>query len=126
MSCPVCGATLVNGSNFCTQCGNTIAPTMNNQPGIGSITIVRPKSFYGCAIAYNVSVNGYLLGKVKNGETKTFPLYYGNQELTIHAGMCHGTTNFVINDTYRNLVFQCPIKMGLLTNTIEINFIQSY
>ena len=102
---------------------------VNQQPaqqGVGSITLTRPSNFVGVLVPFDVFVDGYLLGSLSDGETKTFPLYYGNHFVQIKQGFNSGTQNIVINDNQRNLVFNVVIEMGFVTNTIRFVFVSFY
>ena len=55
---------------------------MNNNMQVGSITINR-KNQFGSIFPFDVKVDGYFIGQVMNGESKTFPIYYGQHYLLI-------------------------------------------
>ena len=97
----------------------------NNPPGVGTLTIIRPNNFVGCLIPYDVYVDNYLLGTVPNGEQRTFQLYYGSHLVTIKQGLGTGNQQILINDETRNLMFNCPIKMGFVNNEIEFYLVGS-
>ncbi len=126
MNCLKCGMSNPDNAMYCTGCGNPLAPNQVSGQETGSITIIRPKSFVGCLVAYDVYADNYYLGQVKNGETMQFPLYYGNHNIVIKHGLNSGSQMIVISNTQRNLVFNCPLQMGLVTNKILFNFINFY
>lgn len=97
----------------------------NNQL-VGSITINRPSSFMGCLIPYDVFVDNCFIGTVANGETKQFPLYYGSHFVELKHGLNGGSQQIIINDTQKNLVFECKLKMGLVTNKIDFKLVNYY
>ncbi len=130
MNCPKCGMYNDDKAVFCTNCGvkmelykNVNNNVADEQLKVGSITIIRPNNFVGCAIAFSVYVDNYLLGKVANGNTVTFPLYYGTHMVTIKHGFTTTTQQIVINDKQKNLVFNCSVKMGLVKSKIIFEFV---
>ncbi len=125
MICSKCGNNNVEGANFCTNCASPLnqPPAISANPQTGSITITRPKKFLGCAVPYTVYIDGYLIGTVKNNQSVSFPVYYGNHNIRINCGMGIGESQFVINDEYRHLVFNCPMRLGAFSNTIDINLV---
>lgn len=128
MNCPKCGTLNDTSAKFCMTCGysmqvNNQSQPMTNQLQIGTITIIRPKNFYGCLIDYDVYIDNYFMGSIPNGEQRTFQLYFGMHQVIIKQGLGSGSQQILINEQTRNLVFNCSIKMGLLNNTIEFNLI---
>lgn len=109
MNCSKCGATNQVG-NFCSSCGNQIN---NNQ--IGSITIQRKKQFGGI-LPFDVKVDNIFLGQINNGETKTFPLYYGEHVLNIYCAYDCGTIGVLINDNQKHINYLAYSKSGVDPN----------
>lgn len=105
MNCNRCGATNQMGK-FCNCCGNEL-----NMPSVGSITIVRKKQFGGI-MPFDIKVDNIMLGQVNNGETKTFPIYYGEHLLRIECAYDCGALSFILNDNQRNITFECSSKAG--------------
>ena len=97
-----------------------------NQQGVGSLTITRPSNLYGALVPFDVFVDGYLVGTLANGETKTFPLYYGNHYVQVKQTFGGGSQNIVINDSQRNLVFKALIDFGFVSNPIHLVFVSFY
>jgi hypothetical protein len=144
MVCDKCGYNNAEGLTFCVNCGNQLvvnnqvqqpqqAPVeqpvqqqVPTQQSVGSITIIRPDNFAGCLVPYSVFVDGYFMGEVSNNSQATFQLYYGSHLVKIECGMGSGVQQIIINDSQKNLVFQCPMSMGLVQNTIYFNLISVY
>lgn len=131
MNCLKCGKSNLDNVMYCTNCGNPISNVQLQtnqvaQPELGSITIVRPKNFYGCLIAYDVFIDNYYMGKVKNGETKQFPVYYGNHNIVIKQGLNSGSQMVTVSSSQRNLVFNCPLQVGLFNCTILFYCVNIY
>lgn len=123
MYCSNCG-TFNNSTNFCANCGNGLSVSNNKQ--MGSITIIRPKSFFGCAFSYNVYIDNCFMGSIGNGKRAQYFVPYGNHTIEIRHGLNKGKTIFYITDVEKNLVIECPLKMGLITNKVEFNLINFY
>ena len=117
MNCSRCGATNQMGA-FCSNCGNQIN---NNQ--IGSITIQRKKQFGGI-FPFDVKVDNVFLGQINNGETKTFPLYYGEHVLAIFCGCDSGTIGVLINDNQKRINYLAYSKCGMdVSKRVKIDVI---
>lgn len=82
---------------------------MNN---VGSITIERKKQFGGI-FPFDIKVDDVFIGQVNNGETKTFPLYYGQHILRIECGIDSGTIALLLNDNQKHITFRCLSKAGI-------------
>lgn len=120
MRCPNCGMDNDEGMARCISCGSD---AMN----IGSITIQRPNNFFGILIPYDIYVDNVFIGNVANGETKSFPIYLGQHVLTVKQGFNKSEpVNLMISPQQRNLVFNCPIKIGFFVSKIEVQFINFY
>ncbi len=120
MRCPNCGMDNDEGRTKCISCGSD---AMN----VGSITIQRPNNFVGCLVPYDIYVDNVFIGNVSNGDTKKFPLYLGTHVLTIKQTLNSSEpVNIMLTPQQRNLVFNCPMKMGLLKNKIEVQFVSYY
>ena len=104
-------------NNQVGQMNNQVSQ-MNNQ--VGQLTIIRDKNFVGMAIAFKIFVDGVEVGKLKNGETVTYPIYYGQHRVEIKQHMNYGFKDIIIADWKPNVVLHCYVKMGILTNSIEI------
>ena len=126
MNCLRCGMSNLDNAMYCSGCGNPISTNQINGQESGSITIIRPKNFFGCLVAYDVFVDNYYLGQVKNGETKQFLLYYGNHNIVIKHGINSGSQLITISNAQRNLVFECPIQMGIVTSKILFRLVNFY
>ncbi len=131
MNCLRCGKVNPDNAMYCTSCGNPLSNGQSpasqvSQPELGSITIIRPKNFYGCLIAYDVFIDNYYMGQVKNGETKQFQVYYGNHNIVIKQGLNSGSQMVTIHSTQRNFVFNCPLQVGLVTCTILFHCVNIY
>jgi hypothetical protein len=131
MNCKNCGNFNSEG-NFCIHCGAPLTGTNNpqqyNEPlKVGSLTINRQSQYYGALIPFDVFVDGVLIGSLKTGESKSFPLYYGNHMLQVKGGM--GSSNnipIVINDMQRNLVYNAKMLVGYVVNDIQLTFVNYY
>ena len=106
MNCNRCGAINQIGK-YCSSCGSEII-----MPKIGSITIVRKKQFGGM-FPFDVKVDNIFIGQVNNGETKTFPLYYGEHLLRVECGFDSGTIALLLNDNQKNITYNCYSKAGI-------------
>lgn len=98
---------------------------VNNVP-VGSITINREKNALGCLFPFDIYIDNMLVANVTNGKSVQIPVYYGSHLLELKQGLNEGSLQIMINDQQKNLVFNCTMKMGLITNTIAINLINYY
>ena len=142
MVCNKCGYNNVEGISYCVNCGTQLVVPVQQpvqqqpvqqqpvqvqgQQPVGSITIIRPDNFVGILVPYSVFVDNYYMGDVANNTQVTFPLYYGNHVVRIDCGMGTGIHQIIINDSQKNLVFQCPMSMGLVKNTIDFILVSVY
>lgn len=110
-----------NNCNFGTNYGMN----MNNMV-IGSVTISRPKSVFGCALNYNVYIDNIYMGKIKNGETVQYNIGFGQHIIEIQHGTNKGKTNFIISENQRNLVLKASLKLGIFVNKIKFEVINFY
>ena len=97
---------------------------MNNN--VGSITFIRPKKIMAWAMPVDLFVDGFLIGSVHNGETKTFPIYYGTHTLIAKSGVSETSFQFTVNENQKNLVFDTRLKLGAMSPKIIINFLHYY
>lgn len=121
--CSNCGVQLVNQTNSVNQINNQVNQSnnqVNQNNKVGQLTIIRRESFIGMALAFSLYVDGYFVAKIKNGETKTFPIYYGAHRIELKQHMNYGYKDIIINDFKPNAVLTANIKMGFFSNKIEI------
>lgn len=72
MNCLKCGMSNPDNAMYCSGCGSPIGTSHVNGQEAGSITIIRPKNFAGCLVAYDVYADNYYLGQVKMGKLNNF------------------------------------------------------
>ena len=117
MFCSKCGNRL-NENNICMNCGNN-ANILNNSNCV-NVVFIRKKSIYGCAVAIKILVDGILIGKVKNNSSLSIMLPIGIHNVKFDVWSGCTDYNITIPQGCRTVYLEFGIKMGLLTNELEI------
>lgn len=117
MFCSKCGNRL-NENNICMNCGNN-ANILNNSNCV-NVVFIRKKSIYGCAVAIKIFVDGILIGKVKNNSSLSIMLPIGIHNVKFDVWSGCTDYNITISQGCRTVYLEFGIKMGLLTNELEI------
>ena len=118
MFCSKCGANMEISNNFCGNCGNKV------EKSGGRITICRPSNFVGCAIGYSVEVDGNPIGTLQNGGMLFVDVPFGTHRLSFNYWCGSGTSDIVVTSEFPNVYVDIGIKMGLITNKVEVTNIR--
>ena len=82
--------------------------------------LYEKKSIYGCAVGIKIFVDGILIGKVKNNSSLSIMLPIGIHNVKFDVWSGCTDYNITIPQGYRTVYLEFGIKMGLLTNELEI------
>ena len=90
MYCHNCGAQILNGAKYCTECGERIArvanssiSTYNDDPLGGTLTVTRNSCGYNDSVPVEVWINNSCGNIVRDGETITIDLSAGQYCVTL-------------------------------------------
>ena len=91
----------------------------------GTVNVIRQKQFVGSLIPFDVYVDNQYAGSIKNGNTLSFPVYYGNHIISIQTVDKTVNQQILLSDTSRVANIECNCSMGFLTgrpNLIRIYY----
>ena len=114
--CGNCGKELMEGALFCTGCGNRIGASEKNC----LIKVVRLKKVFGCAIPFDVLIDGVLVGSLSNGKSLDYYVTQGSHVVTLRAIEKDNNLNVMFNETNKNVQIEFCVKLGVLTGTPDI------
>lgn len=85
-----------------------------------TITVIRKKSFVGCALPFDCYVGTRSVFSLKNGKSDTFEAT--GESFVLRAGTSNGMVvgEVVVPEGADNLTYEISMKMGMLTNFLEI------
>lgn len=115
MFCTKCGKEIPNDSIFCTSCGNSIK---NNK--MGKITFHRLGRFAGCAVGISINIDGKKVGSVANDGTLIVDVPIGTHKVVFDLWSGISQEEIEVTEDCPNVFVDIRLKMGLITNTIEI------
>ncbi len=84
-----------------------------------TITVIRKKSFVGCAVAFACYAGNRQVFMLKNGKTDVFEAT--GESFVLRAGDAGGlvTGEILVPAGTDNLTFEVSMKMGMVTNSLE-------
>lgn len=121
VKCPHCG----HASNV--QSVNDICPKCKQPLGLsdeGSIYIYRQGSFFGCAGAFGLYINGEPYGHIGNRELLRMPVKFGTYNIHSAVGMNRRCRDLQVTITPENPVVFTKVHMrpGFWTNSFVLEF----
>ena len=119
MFCTNCGKEV--NSNFCTNCGTKVG----GNTGSVTLSVVRPKSMVGVAVAFTVYVDGTNIGKLKNNTTLTYDVTPGEHTIIIKSLEKEVKQNILVQENTNSVEVVVGIKMGLIAGRAvlkEVNY----
>jgi len=124
MYCTKCGRQMDNQSKFCPYCGANVSATNTSDVSAGDATIQlivrRKKRFYGSLVPYKFYIDKQLVASISNGEELTLSITPGVHSLTCDLWSGVGDCQIQVPEGVRKVVVEIRLKVGLLTNKIEI------
>lgn len=124
MYCTKCGKQIDTQSKFCPYCGASLDTTDSSNVNVNDATVQlivrRKKSFYGALIPYKFYIDKQLVGNISNGQELTFSITHGVHSLTCDLWSGVGECQIQVPEGVDRIVVEIRLKMGLLTNKIEI------
>ena len=119
IKCPQCGE--ANNAHFfnqpCKKCGLPLP-----DPQQGSIYIYRQGSFFGCAGAFGIYINGEPYGHIGNTELIRIPVPFGTYNIHSAVGMNRKCQDLLVtvSPQYPVAYTKVYMKMGFWTNSFVI------
>ena len=124
MYCTKCGRQMDNQSKFCPYCGANVSATNTSDVSAGDATIQlkkkKKKRFYGSLVPYKFYIDKQLVASISNGEELTLSITPGVHSLTCDLWSGVGDCQIQVPEGVRKVVVEIRLKVGLLTNKIEI------
>ena len=117
IKCPECGREISSKALTCPNCGNPI----NMRQEI-PVNFTRISKFSGGGCKFVISVDGMVVGQLKNGESFTTSIMQGRHQLDIEAVNPFGNNTrakgaFTVSDDASEL--NVEVAMGLAGPTIK-------
>lgn len=122
MICSKCGNFNNENASYCANCGN---PLSNNKINTqtGSITFIRPNSFFGCLIPFEIYIDNLKVASLPNNSNVSIPVTYGQHLITLKQLLNKGQYNVTVLENQKYLTFECKLKLGFFVNHIVINLL---
>lgn len=124
MYCTKCGKQIDAQSQFCPYCGASVSTISESNVNTNATTVQlivrRKKRFYGSLVPYKFYIDKQLVASISNGEEMTFSITPGVHSLTCDLWSGVGECQIQVPDGVRKVVVEIRLKVGLLTNKIEI------
>lgn len=116
MFCANCGKELSENAKFCNSCGKEVRKNNNEI----NVTFHRKKSFVGCAVPMDVYIDGKLIGALYSNGTVQTKISSGMHKIVISMWSATLEKQYEFSDNFKNVYMDIKIKMGLITNKIDI------
>lgn len=124
MYCTKCGKQIDAQSQFCPYCGTSVSTTsdsnVNTNATAVQLIVRRKKRFFGSLVPYKFYIDKQLVASISNGEEMNFSIAPGVHSLTCDLWSGVGECQIQVPDGARKVVVEIRLKVGLLTNKIEI------
>lgn len=124
MYCTKCGKQIDAQSQFCPYCGASVSTisesNVNTNAATVQLIVRRQKRFYGSLVPYKFYIDKQLVASISNGEEMIFSIAPGVHSLTCDLWSGVGECQIQVPDGVRKVVVEIRLKVGLLTNKIEI------
>lgn len=121
MFCKKCGKEIADESTFCPNCGQGVdANVASNKNNTVKLVIHRKKSFFGCAVATRIHIDGQLASSIKSDGRAEFELTPGTHELVLDMWSATEKNNIELPADCSTVYVEIGLKMGLLVNKIKI------
>lgn len=124
MYCTKCGKQIDAQSQFCPYCGASVSTISESNVNTNATTVQlivrRKKRFYGSLVPYKFYIDKQLVASISNGEEMTFSITPGVHSLTCDLWSGVGECQIQVPDGVSKVVVEIRLKVGLLTNKIEI------
>ena len=124
MYCTKCGRQVDDQSRSCPYCGASVNATnasdVNTDAAPVQLIVRRKKRFYGSLVPYKFYLDKQLVASISNGEELTFSITPGVHSLTCDLWSGVGDCQIQVPEGVRKVVVEIRLKVGLLTNKIEI------
>lgn len=124
MYCTKCGRQVDDQSRFCPYCGASVNATnasdVNTDAAPVQLIVRRKKRFYGSLVPYKFYIDKQLVASISNGEELAFSITPGNHSLTCDLWSGVGDCQIQVPEGIHKVVVEIRLKVGLLTNKIEI------
>lgn len=124
MYCTKCGKQIDAQSQFCPYCGASVSTTSDSNVNTNATTVQlivrRKKRFYGSLVPYKFYIDKQLVASISNGEEMSFSIAPGVHSLTCDLWSGVGECQIQVPEDIHKVVVEIRLKVGLLTNKIEI------
>ena len=106
MKCTNCNIEVEENKNFCPSCGSKL--------GECTLIVTRKKKIMGCALPFQIYVDGLKIGGIKNGETFTYNLTKGKHTVSINSVEKNMEKEFTFDDEHNCFEIVFCAQMGLI------------
>ena len=112
--CSNCGSKIESG-NYCTNCGNKI-----NISNDIILNVTRQKKTLGFAVSFTVSVDGIVIGKLKNGETLSYNISPGKHVVNIESVEKNNIQEISVDNNINSVEIIVVAKMGVIAANAKL------
>ena len=111
--CSNCGKKIESG-NFCCNCGFKV-----NSSNI-VLNVTRQKKALGFAVSFTVSVDGNIIGKLKNGETLSCNISPGKHVVNIESVEKNNIQEICVENDMSSVEIIVVAKMGIIAANAKL------